>query len=292
MHQTAASYFALSRSQTLDPVVVLLLEALSEEIYKLSGEIDGRETRVSEKLSQLFVPGIDAIVHPAHAVIHATATESMIRLASDAGFVASGKRNQEELVFYPVCNTRLWKGDVRYFAHHGILYAFDKHQNKLPLTCHGKKDCFRENSFWLALELDEAIENLSGLSFYLDMPGVGEKEECLNLWFYTLWSVRGENLPMTGGLFSTGEKYIDHTLELFYEYDYSNRINRSVKAKYDVRFLTLKGDFNPQSKRELIPEKLKDAFSPIVAEDFTIPLLWIEVSARLHLPPESLMSCV
>jgi hypothetical protein len=145
------------------------------------------------------------------------------------------------------------------------------------LTYHGKKESFRENSFWLALELDEAIENLSGLSFYLDIPGVREKEECLNLWFYTRWSVKGENLPMTGGLFSTGREYAGHTLELFYEYDYSNRINRSLKAEYDARFLTLKDDFNPQSKRELIPEKLKDAFPPTVAENFNIPLLWIEV---------------
>jgi hypothetical protein len=285
MCRIAADYLEVNRSEPLDPVVVLFLESLAEEIYKVSGEIDNMENRISDKLSQLFVTDIETIVKPAYFLIHVPATENGIMLTTGDEFVCSGRHNRNEWTFYPACNTRIWKGDIRYFIHNGSIYSIDNQQEKMLLTNHGRKDYFLKNSFCLVLELDESIENLSGLSFYINRQDIRDEEVYPNRMLSSQWSIRGENLPMTGGLFSTfstEEVYENDALELVYKYDSSNKINRSVKSVYDNCFLTVAGDFNPQDKRELFPEKLKSAFPSTVTESFTRPLLWIEVTC----PPE------
>jgi hypothetical protein len=277
MNKIASGYSDINRSESIDPVVVLFLESFAEEICRVGGEIDNMENRVSDKLSQLLVPDSDIIGKPAHALIHVPATEPVLPITTGNEFACFEQKNGKELFFYPVCNTRVWNGDIRYFIHHDRFYSIDKYQNKRPLTHHAKEGYFHENSFWLGLSLDTAVENLFGLSFYVDMPGVQNKKEYLKQLLCSRWTIQGEILPTTQGLFSIEEEYESDALKLYHEYNFSNRINRSIKNDYDIHFLTVTGDFSPKNKQEFFPEKLKKAFHSTDIDGFTDPLLWIEV---------------
>ncbi|GHT42020.1 hypothetical protein FACS189437_09620 [Bacteroidia bacterium] len=178
MRRFATTYFAINRSELLDPVVSLFLESMAEEVYKIAGEIDNLENRIVNRLSNMLVPDTDTIAKPAHAILHASPTESRLELTTSTEFYYSGyDKNKNRLSFYPVCNTRLYKGDIRYFVCNGLLYATGSDQLRTPVTGNGRKELLAAHSFWIALELDPAVENLSGLSFYIDFQGVYNKNE-------------------------------------------------------------------------------------------------------------------
>jgi hypothetical protein len=264
--------------ELLDPVVILFLESLAEEIYKVAGEISNLENRLLDKISSLLVPNTEAIAQPAHTLLHVSPQETSLEVTTTTGFYHLSGHNKEPLFFYPVCNTKIHKGDVCYFIHNGTIYAVNKDQTRTRLTRNGKSKPQTENTFWTGLELDEGIDNLSNLSFYLNFQGIPQKEKYLNLLSCTTWKIQDQTIPMSKGLFFTGEKYGDESLEFFASCDLSHRINDSIKKEYDNRFLTVTGNFDIKDKRSLFPQELTDCFSTAVMSGFNKPLLWIEVA--------------
>jgi hypothetical protein len=171
-----------------------------------------------------------------------------------------------------------------------LLYSTGSDQTRTPVTGNGRKELFADHSFWIALELDPAVENLSGLSFYIDFQGVYNKEECLNWLPYSVWKIRGQALSMTKGLFSVDETFDNKVVELFSTCDFSCKINKEVKNIYDTHFLTVTDDFNLQDQWEIFPEGLKACFSENVRTSFDQPLLWIEVSCPSGFTPDIIHS--
>ena len=281
MFRIASGYFGIGRSETLDPVICLFLEALGEEVYKVADEIDNLENRLLSGLSTMLVPCIDAIAAPAHTILHASSSESVQLISDQMEFDCSG------LSFYPVCNTRIYKGDIRYFVHNSTIYSVANDQSRiLQTTGRRKKD---SNSFWIGLELDEVIENLSGLSFYIRFSNTDHTDWHQSL-SYTEWKIQDQTLCMEKGLFFQKKEYDNEIVELFSLRNFSNRINASVKSSYDAYYLTVKEDFNIIDKREKFPESLKKSFSENVGEDFTQSLLWIEVVCPQEIAPEIIHS--
>jgi hypothetical protein len=278
MHVTAADYFNISKMDLLDPVVILFLESLAEEIYKISGEIDNLESRVSDKLSSILVPNADAIAQPAHTLLHVSPEDTRLNITTTTGFYHSLKSNRKKMFFYPVCNTQICKGDVKYYIHNGTIYSINKDQTRTRLTRSVKNKPQRENTFWIGLKLSEDIDNLSDLSFYMNLQGIPKKETYLNLLPYTVWKIQDETIPMNKGLFAINEKNENENLDFFSSYDLSQMINNTVKNQYDNRFLTITGNFDITDKREFFPEKLRDIFSSDITANFSEPLIWIEVT--------------
>jgi hypothetical protein len=279
MCRFASQYFGISRVELLDPVVNLLLESLSEEIYKAAGLLEASENRISDKLSSLLASGMEAIAQPAHSIIHAAAAENVVELTAQTEFRCN--YNSKTFGFYPAANTRLYKGDVRYFIHNEYLYAVNADQTYTQLTRSGKKDTSRNAVFWIGVELDDAVDSLAGMSFYIDFQGVYNKEKYLNLLTHSRWSVHDMELPMVRGIYSIDEKYDNDTLAFFSPYDVSCKINQRVKEIYNPHFFSVKSDIRIQNK-EVFPAKLKSVFNEQVSNRLTQPLLWIEV----HCPAE------
>jgi hypothetical protein len=284
MRRFAADFSGIYRTELLDPLVTLFLESFGEEIYRIAGEIDNLENRLLDKLSTILVPDIETIAKPACTILHARPAESLLDITTLTEFQHSG------FSFYPVCNTRIYKADVRYFIHNGWLGAVGDDQTRTVITGNGRKEQAAKNSFWIGLEVDAALENLSGWSFYLDFHGVSNPEKYLNLLPYTTWKIGGETVSMEKGLFAVQEQAANEVLELFAGYDFSNKINRSVKNKYDSHYLTVTKDFDIRDKREIFPEALKTAFSPAIVGNFNQSLVWLEVHCPLGFTPEIIHS--
>lgn len=276
MHNLAASLMGISPSELTDSTVNLFLDSLSEEICTLATQIDEMENRILDKLSSMLVFDINTIATPAHGLLHASSVESHQQITTHTAF--NYLKNKEKISFYPVCNTRIYKGDIRYFIHQGLFYATDRSQTKTLQTRSGKKESFEANSFWIGLEIDPTITNIADLSFYIDFDTVYNKENLLNLLPYIHWKIQDRDVPMYKGIFSIEETYENQTLELFARYDYSNKINESIKESYQKHYLSVKGDFDISNSREHFPAKLHEAFPAHFKENFTQPLVWIEIS--------------
>ena len=61
----------MKKVENLDPLVKVLLEALSSEIFGLSHDIETSQHRILDKIANMLTPDILVSVRPAHSVIHA-----------------------------------------------------------------------------------------------------------------------------------------------------------------------------------------------------------------------------
>ena len=287
MRGFAARHFGISQSEILDPVVNLLLESLSEEVYKIAGAIEDTENRIRDKLTHILTPGMETIAQPAHAILHAQASEGVVTLTTQTEFQCVHATNR--LSFYPACNTRICNGSIRYVIHNESIYAVNNDQTYTQITRSGKNDLSRDNTFWIGLELDDRVDYLVNLSFYIDFQGVNNPEKYLNLLSYAQWKIQDRELRMIPGLHATEDEIENDTLKFFSVQDLGYKINRKIKKEYDVHFFTVEND-TPVDQRETFPEKLKAYFPGHVQERLTQPLVWIEVRCPAALTPDILDS--
>lgn len=71
MYRHAMNYWGVKKVENLDPLVKLLLEALSSEVFGLSHDIETSQHRILDKIANMLTPDILVSVRPAHSVIHA-----------------------------------------------------------------------------------------------------------------------------------------------------------------------------------------------------------------------------
>ena len=57
MLKYAAAFWGIKKAEHFDPVVKLLLEALSNEVYMLGEDFTAIETRLLEKTARILTPG-------------------------------------------------------------------------------------------------------------------------------------------------------------------------------------------------------------------------------------------
>ncbi len=65
---------------TFDPIVSLLIGACASELSKIANEVNGSQSRVTEKLIQLMTPETSFGAQPAHAIAHAAPNESSLKI--------------------------------------------------------------------------------------------------------------------------------------------------------------------------------------------------------------------
>lgn len=277
MRKFAAELIGIRHTELLDPVMNLFLESLSEEAYKLSGEIENIENRISDKLASILAPSIDTIAHPAHCILHVSPQEGTANITTDDGFAYYAGDKKKQLSFYPVCNNTVFNGKVCYFIHKGLIHSMDYDLSK---TLHSRSDCqsrFDDSTCWMALDLDDCIQDLCGLSFFFDLQAIMNKHEYLNLLPYSTWTINGERIPITKGLSTVEKDDENDTLRLFSRYDLSHRINRSVIKHYHNHFISISGACPVEDKKEEFPEELKPYFSQTVLSKMNKPLVWIKM---------------
>lgn len=287
MIRVASEYVGVKQNELRDPMALLLLECLAEEVYKISGEFDNMEDRIQDKLADMLVSDVKAIAKPAHAILHAIPSESKCQVTPQTSFTLLADKY---LTFFPVCNTQLFKGDIKYFSHKGLFYSIDKTQHKTLLSRTKKTSEFADNTFWIGLEIDEKINNLEGLSFYIDFTNTYQKMNQLSLLPYSVWKIQDREISITRGIPSKKDKYTNHTLELFSGYDLSYKINDSIKKEYDPYFLYIDEGVDITEKREFFPAKLKEYFTEEFLEDFKKTLVWIEVACPSEITDEAISS--
>ena len=71
MLKYALNYWNIKNAEDIDPIVKLILEALSNELFNLGNDIKDTEVRLLEKIANLLAPEFLICPHPAHAILHA-----------------------------------------------------------------------------------------------------------------------------------------------------------------------------------------------------------------------------
>src|SRR4051812_3065746 len=91
MLKYALNYWNIKSTEDLDPIVKLILEALSLELYNLDNEVKDTQVRILEKIAGLLAPDFLTVPNPTHALLYAAPVEPTEVLTSTTNFVVPYK---------------------------------------------------------------------------------------------------------------------------------------------------------------------------------------------------------
>jgi hypothetical protein len=284
IYKIASNFWNIPKIEGLDPIVKLIIEAVSEEIYSLSTDAQSIESRLLEKLANILTPDILTAPAPAHAILHARPAEPEYNISGECMFRYENpsflKRNHLlNLSFVPVCCSRLRDAGVRYLIASGVLCSFDKSMNK-QLLSRPKQSYTEGNRVWLALEVNPLIHSLNELTFFIDFPGNTNRQELLSLLPYSEWRINGSKLNMVHGM-SLNEK--DNVGSPFAPYELENRIDQKIIKIYNNHFLTIKQDV--VAKNTSSPDFLDLLYNQEIINNLK-DLTWISIDFPPNFTPQ------
>lgn len=291
MLRHALNYWNIRNTEDLDPVVKLILEALSSELYNLGNDIKDTEVRLLEKLANLLAPDFLTSPNPAHGILHATPVETEEVLTETTHFYTEKKissRQDEtldksiDIFFTPVDKIKLFNTRISYTATGTGLFNYDANFNKLLAahTISGKRN--ENNVLWLGLTIDEKITHLNNLCFYFDWKNLEYELSSLNYQLLPLskWYINNRPISTMGGILYED----DHSLEnpgrnLAVDYDLLSLVEKDIKNYYDRKFITVRDDVDSTAReqKQHHPAEFKNIFNESDLQKLNKDLIWIKI---------------
>jgi hypothetical protein len=291
MLKHALNYWNIKNTEDLDPIVKLILEALSTELYNLGNEIKDSEVRLLEKIANLLAPEFLTCPNPAHAIMHAMPVEGQDILTDADHFYTQKKISSKQdetldksidVFFTPVAKFRLFKAGISCLVTGNNLFTVDANYNKL-ITAQTQSGRLTENNvLWLGVTIDDKIESLNNLFFYFDWKNLEHTLSNLNYQLLPLskWYLDDKEILVTEGLSYEKRTAAAHLQkDLSFDYDLLSLVEKDITNYYGRKFITIADDRNAnvQSLKQLYPPAFDNIFSENDLKKFTGKLLWLKI---------------
>ncbi len=283
----AIEFWGIRSTADLDPMVKLLIEALSAELFNLGNDLRNTESRLLDRLARLLTPDILTAALPAHALLKVQPVEPADVLSSTQHFVYTGQKQKgagevSDVFFTPVYDVPVLDTTVVYTATGNKITGRDVQTGRktyLPLQ-QGKY--FPNQSFWIGLRVNRHIKSLDELYFYFECHNYAFGESWYNLLPLSACTIAGTPYSLRGGL-----PYLHNSngtpLHVLDEYETMHVIAKDTAAYYDKHYLSFTGQHIPLQQ---VPQQPYPNSWAGLADEKTLlqlqePLVWIQ----LTLPP-------
>ncbi len=278
MFKQAATLYDIRNIDGMDPLIRLLIEALSGEIFKLSGDMHAIESRLLEKVASALTPHTALVAKPAHAIAAARpytpqATVSPTDLFSYKSTEIVKKYKMKNLFFTPLHETRIINAELKY------LVTADEF---CTITPEGERDAtarFRSDvpvmgrKISIGMKIGNNVTTLNDLPLYIDIPLVADKSSYLKLLPYCHCTIAGIPVEIKGGI-----EY-DPTRSVSEKYDLGRLITEEITSKYASHYLTLKA--HGLKVRDLSRSRVPEEISFLLPSDFIAECdadtVWIDI---------------
>lgn len=276
---------------SFDPVVAMMLNALSYELEKIAHELEDSKTRVVERVLEIMFPEVTAGAKPARAILHAIPVDNNIRVSLQNQMTVNKRIHNiynplepivKEIALSPTLEVKLSSCEVKYIAYERNLYE---------VSNLFYKDTFRDYKYilppgvvFLGLELSNTnVLELEDLMLYIDIKNTHQKEmfhyylkqmKC----FYDNVEIKveeGYNVPL---------KSIDIDNIINRNYTHLSEIMQEVNEFYFDNFYTLKGGLKYKSLDKYNSEHLP--FKEVTNNGKSI--IWIKMVFPESLIPQIL----
>ena len=260
-----------------DIIVRLLVEELTNELYYMQNSIDNIEKTLLEKLAIKLTPPEYIPIRPAHGIFQSNTALPKYLLSRQIPFYLTEKpenlqeKEIENVVFHPITDVRLFNIRMEYICNIPNLYLINSVGEKEIKSSTRNRE-LKSNSIWLGLEIDSQIDNIKGLSFYIDFPELSEIHDYYEVIQYTELILNGKHYHLDQGFLSD----IDFQSDT-HEYN--------VLSFYNRNYLTISDDILVQDlHKENFPSRIASLFNP---EDLTDmkPKYWVELKFHYYIQP-------
>ncbi|MBS7566721.1 type VI secretion system baseplate subunit TssF [Mucilaginibacter sp. Bleaf8] len=291
MLRNAMDYWGTSNANDMDPMVKLLIEALSTELFNISNDVKNLETRVLNKISRILASDYLTSALPAHAILRAQPIESREALTVDSHFFyrqpaakENGQAEQADMFFSPAGGVSLFNAAIRYICSGNNVFEYDEHLHKNTVLHTTQSGITDGRSLWLGIDCAEQLTDINNLSLFIEWPDYGANED-----FYKLLSVvkcylHNEEVQSRPG-FIYQEDLAQDIRPVFYEQNIINLIIRDIKAYYDSRFISLTDERlqNIGTQKRSLPDELIPFFNNSEMNRLR-PCVWIKLSFPAAIP--------
>lgn len=248
--QHATKLWGVHNPNALDPLVSLLIDAFSTEIFKVNNDIENIKGNILEKIARLLTPSIYTYPRPAHGIAITQPEESREVLLSHQEFyskkiftsnVKAVADLKLDIPFTAVDHVQLVKAKVCYRLIGDTLWEYDAFYNSLATAKLDQK--VGRNQLFLALDLSayELEYTPDHFSLYCDNPTYDSLEFVYKLLPFTTASVKGKPLVVTSGLSYSNKESKSGYEATFEDYAIENRIEENIKTIYASKFIALSG---------------------------------------------------
>ncbi len=282
MLRRVSTLWDIEDMDNVDPIIGLLIEAMSEEMFRLAGEVGNMDDRMLAKLSASLSPVEYATPRPCHALMKACTLEGTQRIGLETVFSYRESKmvrrlGLDHIDFIPVSSFTVAGSTLCYTGLGTRMYKSAGGFRKSLLAVARHNDKALGSSVWLGLNTGSG--HVDELSVYFDFSDLGDKYRYLDLLPLSRWSVNGRAVGFRGGLPVEPEQapYLRHPL---------HRLLADIRGFYDKHYITVTGIDG--ALLETFPKELADYYSEEDIRGFTEPLLWIRIGFPDAVPEEIL----
>ncbi len=281
---------------SFDPVVGLILGALSNELAKISADINTVEARILEKLVDLLTPEPITGPSPAHAILRAKSTDPSLYISSAYQFylnkrkIVPGEHSGDDVpvFFSPTGRFKLFDGQIKYLASSSKIFQFHDELEKEIIAVGRTSSMAKTSELWFGLELATELDSLEDLSLCFDLRDEVYEESFYESLAKGKWTINKKPVQFVQGLNEEKRqaKSIDSLLKS--ELDVSTKITNHIQRFYHRKFQSLNtpGFVAPKVAESSVPDEFFDAFLSSDLQKIESDLIWIKVEFPQILPAD------
>jgi hypothetical protein len=292
MLRNAMDYWGATNINDMDPMVRLLVEALSTELFNVSNDVKNLENRVLSKISRILASDYLTSALPAHAILRGQPLEANETVSINNEFfykrqLGTDSVKAEELnsFFSPVGQIDLFNATIRYTFSGINLYEHDENMRKSTIATALSRLNNEPNSLWIGIDSVPELVNMQNVGLFFEWSDYAANDD-----FYKLLSVikcylNDNEIDTTPGIIYQEDKNADNR-PVFYEQDVANLINRDIKEFYDNRFVSLTDEklTDISVLRRNFPEPFAELFNPTDLMRLQ-SCIWIKISFPAAITP-------
>jgi hypothetical protein len=284
--KNARDFWDVKNTNDFDPLVRLMIEALSNELFNISNELSSLENRMLDKISRILTSDNLSSAIPAHAILHAKPFESTEILNEKSQFIYTKRiKDQSEgnsdttidLYFSPLRPVKIFNAELSYIATGNKIFQIDNLHQKSIIGFAEHGAALERNVLYIGLTMSSSLPTSDGLSFYFDWRDYAVDHNTYDLLSVSKWSINDVPVKVAANKYFLQPKTQQQSP---FNNDVMSALTADIHGFYANRFLTLDthttGSSMPQHTLQLFPAAFEKLFTDTV-QHFNTPLLWIKV---------------
>ncbi|MFD1258008.1 hypothetical protein ACFQ3S_14460 [Mucilaginibacter terrae] len=292
MLRNAMDYWGTTNINDIDPMVRLLVEALSTELFNVSNDVKNLENRVLSKISRILASDYLTSALPAHAVLKGQPVETQETVTINNHFFykrqssAETSRSEDNDVFFsPAGEVNLFNSSIRYTCTGIHLYEYDDAMRRNTVLTASSKLNVEPNTLWLGIDCAPALNNLQNLALFFEWSDYAANDDFYKLLFVVKCYANNEEIETLPGLIYKEDLNAGNR-PVFYEQDVINLITRDIKEYYNNRFISITDSklTDISGYRQTFPDAFTDMFNPAELSRLQ-SCVWLKLSFPAAISP-------
>ncbi|OUL60341.1 type VI secretion system baseplate subunit TssF [Flavobacterium sp. AJR] len=242
---------------SFDPVVSMMLNALSYELEKVAHELEDSKTRVVERVLEIMFPEVSAGAKPSRAIMHALPIDNNMKVSLLNQMSVSRRIHNiynplapitKEITLSPTLEVKLASCEVKYIAYERNLYEVSNLFYKDSVRDY--KNSLPSGIVFLGIELNNtSVEELEDLMLFIDIKNTHQKE----MFHYYLKQMKcfhdDEEIKIEEG-YNVPVNNLDIESIINRNYTHLSELMQEVNEFYFDNFYTLKGALKHKNIRD------------------------------------------